>query len=291
MMFDAYEVYLSKIAGLSNNTCTKYHRTIHKFNAWCVAGGIDIQSIGTEVIKNYIDELPFSPGQKQHYLCVIKRYYQFLIYNGILKTNPAKGIKQPKRLPCQQRHYSIEEMVILIKMIDTSTPIGIRNQTIVLMLYATGMRCSELCHLKLLDVDLINRTLKVFGKNSTERLIPLNELAVEWLERYLQYRPLIIKGKANNPYVFVTNQQNNTPLSRVTVWKIVKRAARKAKLDSRLSTHSLRHAFATHMLYNGANLRVIQQLLGHAQISTTQLYTYLDKAHLKALHQKHHPRA
>ncbi|MGY0400043.1 MAG: tyrosine-type recombinase/integrase [Ostreibacterium sp.] len=195
-----------------------------------------------------------------------------------------KKHKAPKRLATDHPYHSIEDIIGLIHSINTSTPIGVRNQVLVALIYATGMRCSELAYLKLIDVDVSNKTIKVFGKNNTERLIPLNTLAAEWFEYYLQHRSQIIARstiKNNNPYVFVTNQQNHAPLSRTTIWKIIKKAAQQAGLDPRFSTHSLRHAFATHLLRNGANLRVVQQLLGHAMICTTQLYTHLDNNHLK----------
>lgn len=288
MIFNEFNDYLSKVVGLTSETCTKYYRTLNKFMIHCNQNNIVPSYVTSQEIIAYIDNLPVGPGQKQHYLCVIKRYYQFLIYSGFKKENPTKEIKPPKRPPSHHLHYSIEDIVRLIQSVETTTSIGIRNQILITLLYATGMRCTELARLKLVDVDLNNQAIKVFGKNAKERLIPLNIIAVSSLEYYFPYRNQL--GN-KSPYIFTTCQQNHSPLSRTTIWKIVKNAAEKAGLDSTFTTHSLRHAFATHMLNNGANLRVVQQLLGHAMISTTQLYTHLDNHQLKALHQKCHPRA
>lgn len=289
-MIYEFKIYLSKVVGLNDETCNRYARSVQRFAVYCDKHQTTLKQADTPTINAFIASLELKPSSLIPILSALRRYYQFLIYRGIIKQSPAKAVPSPKRTRFERPQFGVEDIAALLRA-TPSGPIGVRNRAIMTLLYATGIRCSEAAHIKLIDVDLDNKLLRIFGKNAKERLAPINDIAMDCLQTYLSLRPLLFSEGHSSPYIFITKVQNHSPLNRNTIWKIVKNAAKKAGLGDEFTTHNLRHCFATHMVQHGANLRVIQELLGHAQLSTTQIYTQLDKDHLKALHSEYHPRA
>lgn len=291
-MIRKHQNYLKNIKGLSLNTCSGYERTISKFEHFCHAKAFTLTTADKTTVEQFLEALQISPNSQYGYLCMLRQFYQFLIYSEEITYNPARRVKIPPKTPKNHQQYSIDDVIRLIKTENGGTAASVRNKTIFELLYVTGIRCTELTQLSLFDVDLANQSLRVFGKGSNERLIPLNEIAIYTLQYYLQHRHLLFGNNAKqSDYLFTSTRSKGKPLTRQSIWRIVKEAAEKANLDNQFTVHTLRHCFATHMLHNGANLRAVQQLLGHTNIQTTQIYTHFDNERLKAFHKKHHPRA
>jgi len=212
-----------------------------------------------------------------------------LLAIGAIQADPTLNIEPPPRPDRFPKTLSEAQVEALLAAPDVDTPLGLRDRAMLETLYATGLRVSELTALKLFEVGLNEGVVRVFGKGSKERLVPLGQVALEWIERYLkEARPQLLAGR-NCDAVFVTRRAAG--LSRQMFWHLVKRHAAQAGIDpARISPHTLRHAFATHLINHGADLRVVQLLLGHADISTTQVYTHVARERLKQLHARHHPR-
>jgi len=222
-------------------------------------------------------------------LSSLRRFYRLQAMQGTLPADPTLRIRSPKlprRLP---KHLSEPQVEALLRAPDTETPLGLRDRAMLETLYATGLRVSELVGLKLGQIGFDTGAVRVVGKGGKERLVPLGEEAVAWLKRYIAgVRPLLAKN-AKTEAVFLTGRRG--PLTRQAFWQSIKRHAVKAEIPSaKLSPHTLRHAFATHLLNHGADLRVVQLLLGHADITTTTIYTHVARERLKQLHARHHPR-
>lgn len=218
----------------------------------------------------------------------LKRFYQFLARGRQIEVDPTLKLDPPKRSPRFPKVLSEEDVEALLAQPD-ATPLGLRDRAMLEVLYASGLRVSELVRLKLAEVSYDMGVVRIFGKGAKERLVPLGEEAIAWLSRYSREgRPALLR-KRSSDYVFVTGR--GAPMTRQAFWHLIKRRASAALPGKSLSPHTLRHAFATHLINHGADLRVVQLLLGHADISTTQIYTHVARERLKALHQKHHPRA
>ncbi|HLO61347.1 MAG TPA: site-specific tyrosine recombinase XerD [Azonexus sp.] len=223
------------------------------------------------------------------YLSTLRRFYRWQVGRGRLAADPTLKLANPglpSRLP---KVMSEKQVEALLDAPDLDTPLGLRDRAMLETLYATGLRVSELVNLKLHEVGLADGVLRALGKGSKERLVPLGQLAIEWISRYLnEARPDILNGQQSDA-LFVTARGG--AMTRQAFWQLIKRYALLAGIDpAKLSPHVLRHAFATHLLNHGADLRVVQLLLGHADISTTQIYTHVARERLKTLHAEHHPR-
>lgn len=223
------------------------------------------------------------------YLSTLRRFFRWQVARGRLAVDPTLKLANPtlpSRLPKVMSEKQVED---LLNAPDLDTPIGLRDRAMLETIYATGLRVSELVNLKLHEVSLIDGVLRAFGKGSKERLVPLGQIAIDWIKRYIdEARPEILGGQLSDS-LFITARGG--PMTRQAFWQLVKRYALRAAIDpARLSPHVLRHAFATHLLNHGADLRVVQLLLGHADISTTQIYTHVARERLKSLHAVHHPR-
>jgi integrase/recombinase XerD len=220
---------------------------------------------------------------------VFRRFYRYLIRERLREDDPTLSVraaKQPMRFP---KSLSEAQVEALINAPDVNTALGLRDRAMLEVIYASGLRVSELVGLKTVEVSLSEGILRVFGKGNKERLVPLGEQAVDWVTSYLQHgRAELLKGQQSDA-LFVT--QRGGPMTRQMFWVLIKKHALKADVHAPLSPHTLRHAFATHLLNHGADLRVVQMLLGHSDISTTQIYTHIARERLRALHQHHHPRA
>jgi integrase/recombinase XerD len=279
--------------GLSGNTLSAYRN--------------DLQGLARWLSGKHLSLVEATPGHLQEYLAYrlqqqraerrsvaravssIRRYYRYLSEQGQLPNDPSDGIKPPKlerRLPDSLSEGDVEK---LLSAPSDATPRGLRDRAMLELLYACGLRVSELVGLNIDQLNLRQGVVRVFGKGKNERLVPIGEQAMEWLERYArEVRPMLLKRKEPNAALFVTNR--GAALTRQACWHLIRRHARAAGIDKHLSPHTLRHAFATHLLNHGADLRVVQLLLGHRDLSTTQIYTHVARARLKDLHRQHHPR-
>jgi integrase/recombinase XerD len=221
-------------------------------------------------------------------LSTLKRFYRHCLRERLIGADPTLKLDPPRRAPRFPKSLSEADVEALLAAPDVAAPRGLRDRAMLETLYATGLRVSELVALKAFEANLDAGVVRVLGKGSKERLVPLGEEAVSWAQRYLrEARPALLKKKSSDA-LFVT--ERGSGMTRQAFWHLLKRHGRKAIPGKPLSPHVLRHAFATHLINHGADLRVVQMLLGHADISTTQIYTHVARERLKALHAKHHPR-
>jgi integrase/recombinase XerD len=290
-LLDAFADTLWLEAGLSKNTLASYRADLALFSAWLGARDKTLGRVEPVDLHDYLRD--FSRRAKstsqRRLIASLRRFYQHLLAIGEIKADPSLNIEPPPRPERFPKTLSEAQVEALLAAPDVETPLGLRDRAMLEMLYATGLRVSELVALKLFEVGVNEGVVRVFGKGAKERLVPLGQVALEWLGRYLkEARPQLLAGR-NCDAVFVTHRAAG--LSRQMFWHLIKRHALRAGIDpARISPHTLRHAFATHLINHGADLRVVQLLLGHADISTTQVYTHVARERLKQLHALHHPR-
>jgi integrase/recombinase XerD len=279
--------------GLSKNSLDAYRRDLRLFARWLELKRPecpDLYAAQPQDIAAYFAErhAETKPSSANRRLSVLKRFYQLALRERRIATDPClkmASAKQPLRFVHTLSETQIEA---LLEAPDVSTPLGLRERTMLELMYASGLRVSELVTLKLVELSLNDGVLRVTGKGSKTRLVPFGEQARLWLERYLKEgRGVILDGQVDDA-LFVTGRGG--PMTRQMFWIVIKKHAAKAGITAPLSPHTLRHAFATHLLNHGADLRVVQLLLGHSDISTTQIYTHVARERLKHLHAQHHPR-
>jgi len=282
--------------GLAKNTLESYRRDLRLFAEWLEKQGRASLLAATEADLSGYFAWRYLRGTKQRIRSStqarlhssLKRFYRFLVRGRRVEIDPTLKLDPPKKPPRFPRTLSEADVEALLAQPDPETPLGLRDRAMLEVLYASGLRVSELTRLKLAEVSTDMGVVRIFGKGSKERLVPLGEEALAWLSRYSkEARPALLKRHPSD-FVFVTGRGG--PMTRQAFWQLLKRRAASAIPGKSLSPHTLRHAFATHLLNHGADLRVVQLLLGHADISTTQIYTHVARERLKALHQKHHPR-
>ncbi|MFA7268022.1 MAG: site-specific tyrosine recombinase XerD [Sterolibacterium sp.] len=281
--------------GLAKNTLSAYRSDLAQFAGWLAENDTALIDVVAQHIKDYLAHLYLRPAGQQpkpasqrRLHAALRRFYRFLLAQGKIAQDPLINIEQPpmpQRFPHTLSEADVEK---LLAAPDVARPVGLRDRAMLELLYACGLRVSELTGLKMFEVSLDDGVLRVRGKGDKVRLVPLGEFAVEWLSRYQQEaRPALLKQQSCDE-IFVTAR--GTKLSRQMFWALIKRYGLLAGIAKPLSPHVLRHAFATHLINHGADLRVVQMLLGHADISTTQIYTHVARERLKQLHSKHHPR-
>jgi len=277
--------------GLAKNSLDAYRRDMNLFANWLqTQRGKTLFAAQTDDINAYFaarhgDTKATSANRR---LAVLKRFYQLALRQNRISADPClkmKSAKQPPRFP---KTLSEGQVDALLAAPDVNTPLGLRDRTMLELMYASGLRVSELVLLKTLELGMNEGVLRITGKGSKTRLVPFGEEARAWIERYMKEgRPVILNGQVDDA-LFVTARGG--PMTRQMFWTLIKKYALKAQINAPLSPHTLRHAFATHLLNHGADLRVVQLLLGHADISTTQIYTHVARERLKKLHAEHHPR-
>jgi integrase/recombinase XerD len=278
--------------GLSQNTLSAYRRDLAAFDNWLKeARGRELTQATPADIDAYLAHrfaTRAKPRTAARYTASLRRFYRFLARENLINTDPTLYLDTPKLPRPLPKVLSEADVETLLAAPDIETPAGLRDRAMIETLYATGLRVSELVGLKLLNLDLNAAVLRVTGKGGKDRLVPMGEEALHWLSRYLkESRPAMLnQGKCAE--VFVTPR--GAGMTRQAFWHLLKRCAQKAGIHKPLSPHTLRHAFATHLLAHGADLRAVQMLLGHADISTTQIYTHVARERLKKLHAQHHPR-
>lgn len=279
--------YLLIDKGYSSNTIASYKIDLEKFLEY--NKGKNIDNITNSDLKEYVKWLNkenLNEKSISRNISCLKSFYKFLVIEKYVKNNPSDLISIPKIKKSLPKTLTEEEVIKLLD-IDLTDNFSYRNKAMLEVMYATGLRVSELVNLKLQDVDLSQDLVRTFGKGSKERVIPIGEYAREYLEKYIyEYRASMLK-RTNNEYLFLNNHGNK--MTRQGFFKIIKKIAKEKGIDKELSPHTLRHSFATHLLKYGADLRTIQELLGHSDISTTQIYTYISNEELKKNYEDFHP--
>lgn len=292
---DSFLVYLTVNRGLSKNTIESYSRDISSLVAFLEKRGIsDPRAVTEREIAAHLDRLrekKLSPGTVGRNIVSIRQFFRFLLTEGIVAEDPLRNTVPPKTAKTLPHSLSLDEVEkLLLEPLGKNSDEASRDSAMLEVLYATGLRVSELVAVEINRLNLDHGYVIVMGKGSKERIVPVGRAAVEKVGEYLrESRPRLLGDRASK-YLFVT-KRTGTKMSRQRFWGIVKSYALSAGIRSRITPHVLRHSFATHLLERGADLRVIQAMLGHSDISTTQIYTYVERERLKQIHEKSHPRA
>jgi integrase/recombinase XerD len=271
--------------GLAPNTIAAYRADLEQLQGF-VDG--DLLKADEATLFRFMASRKGRASSAARRLSSLKRFYQYCLRERHIDADPTLKLDPPKRAPRFPRTLSESDVEALLGAPDTASAIGLRDRAMLEMLYATGLRVSELVGLKTLQVNLDSGVVRVMGKGSKERLVPLGEEAVDWIARYVREARSALKGKREPEALFLTAR--GAGMTRQAFWHLIRRYGLRAIPGKSLSPHVLRHAFATHLINHGADLRVVQMLLGHADISTTQIYTHVARERLKQLHAKHHPR-
>jgi|TARA_B110000971_G_scaffold34993_1_gene32912 integrase/recombinase XerD len=291
-LIDKYIDSLWLEKGLSQNTLDSYQRDLKALTKWLDESNRSLQSVRREDLLKYLADRMGSGIKARstaRALSCLRSFYRYLLREKVIKVDPTLRIENPKLgrpLPDSLTESDVER---LLAAPDLTTPIGIRDRAMLEVLYACGLRVTELVSLRLTDMNLRQGVLRVMGKGSKERLVPLGEEAISWLQQFIQdSRDELLKKNLSEDVVFPSNQ--GKMMTRQTFWHRIKIHAQDAGIKKKLSPHTLRHAFATHLVNHGADLRVVQLLLGHSDLSTTQIYTHIAQQRMKELHAEHHPR-
>ena len=291
-LIDQFLNYLLVEKGLSQKTLEAYSRDIGKYRNFLAENKITAfaEEDTPFILKHLIllRELGLGARSRARHLVAIRGLYRFLHQEKILRRNPAKLIDLPKTSLKLPHVLSKDEIELLLEAPDTSKPLGVRDAAMLELLYAAGLRVSELINLKLQDINLEAGFVRIFGKGSKERIVPIGMHARKKINHYLNTARSLRLKQTSSPYLFIARL--GKPMTRQGFWKLLRRYAILAGLNKKITPHSLRHSFASHLLEGGADLRAVQIMLGHVDISTTQIYTHVTREHLKKLHKKFHPR-
>lgn len=279
--------------GLALNSQAAYRRDVAALMQYLQAQASSLMHCQPHHLQGYMAERAASSksSSSNRRLSAFKRFFQWAVREGLRQDDPTLPLLSAKRGQHLPHTLSEQQVHALLQAPDTDTDLGVRDRTMLELLYATGLRVTELVQLRVYDLSLSDGVLRTMGKGSKERLVPYGEYAAEWLQRYVQtVRPRLLRAGSQTADLFVT-QRAGQAMSRVAFWQLIRKYAVQAGISQSLSPHTLRHAFATHLLNHGADLRAVQMLLGHADISTTTIYTHIARERLKTLHAQHHPRA
>jgi integrase/recombinase XerD len=290
-VIDTYLGYLRDVRRMSPNTVESYARDLGALAAFAGGRGRAVEALDRRDLEAFARHLMaggLAPRSVARAVACVRGFYKFLLVEKTIVSDPAEDLRAPRAWPALPKYLGLDEVDRLLAQPDPSTPRGIRDKALVEVLYATGLRVTELLSLKPADVALDAGYLTCIGKGDKQRIVPLGHVAADWVRRYLaEARPGLIKGR-KAAWLFVNARGGR--LSRVGFWKLLKEYGIKAGVQRGLSPHVLRHSFATHLLERGADLRAIQLMLGHADLSTTQIYTHVLEARLRAVYDKFHPR-
>jgi len=277
--------------GLSKNTLDGYRMDLSGLEHWLAGRGVTLAAASLADLQAYLAEFSrcHKPASQRRLLSAMRRFFRLLLLEGRIGSDPTLQLQPPMRTERFPKSLSENQVEALLAAPDVGDALGLRDRSMLEMLYATGLRVSELIHLRFSEINPSEGFVRLFGKGAKERLVPLGHDASEWLARYCREARAELLGGRNCDFVFVTTRA--APMSRQMFWRLTKKYAAMAGIAAeRLSPHTLRHAFATHLLNHGADLRAVQMLLGHADISTTQVYTHVARERLRSLHARHHPR-
>ncbi len=292
LLIDRYLNFLLIEKGLSANTISAYSADLAGFTEFAGAHGIKgIEETDTTVLLKYLIEMRksgLSAKSRARHMVSLRGFYKFLLHEKLMPHDPTAIIDLPKTGLKLPEVLSIEDIAKLLQMPDPDKPRGLRDAAMIELLYAAGLRVSELIGMKLQDINLEVCFVRVYGKGDKERVVPIGSYAREKVQQYIrQARPLLLKN-VTSAYLFIA--WAGKPMTRQGFWKLLKKYATQAGIEKEIKPHSLRHSFASHLLEGGADLRSVQMMLGHADISTTQIYTHVAQDHLRAIHDKYHPR-
>jgi integrase/recombinase XerD len=291
-MIDGYLEYLAGVRRMSPNTIESYARDLAALAAFAEQRKTDVDALGRKDLEAFVRHLMVSglaPRSVARAVACVRGYYRFVAVERKQDLSPADDLRPPRAWPALPKFLSLEEVDRLLEQPDTTTPRGLRDKALIEVLYATGLRVSELISLRAGDLNLDEGYLTCIGKGDKQRMVPLGQEAVMWVQRYLSGGRTPLLRRKSSPWLFV-NARDGGPLSRIGFWKVLKEYGTRAGITADLSPHVLRHSFATHLLDRGADLRMIQMMLGHADLSTTQIYTHVLEARLRTVYDKFHPR-
>ena len=288
-LIDQFIDYYWLSTGASKNTLAAYRSDLKIFNKWLA--GKSFISVNSKHIQDYFSDRQknnISSSSQARILTCLHSFYQYLLANQLIKKDPTEQLSQPKLEKKLPVFLNIQEVEKLLEAPSSSSLFGQRDRTMLELLYSCGLRVSELINLSYHNINLKEEFIRIHGKGNKERVLPMGEMAIDYLMKYeTNARPLLLKNGQSDSY-FLSNR--GSAMSRQNFFYIIKAYANQVGIDKPLSPHSLRHAFATHLVQKGADLRSVQLMLGHSDISSTQLYTHIQNAQLKAQHAKHHPR-
>lgn len=290
---DAYLTHLTVERRLASNSIESYTRDLSLLAGFAAGRGAPLHALTRADLESFVRDLMSegrSPRSVARAVACARGFYRFLVIDGKLKVNPADDLRPPRAWNPLPRYLSIEDVDILMVQPDVATPRGLRDRALIELLYATGMRVSELIGLRPADLNLEASYLTCTGKGDKQRIVPIGDEAAAWVRRYTRDARPVLLGRRSSPRLFV-NARRGGGLTRVGFWKILKGYAKQAGLSAALSPHTLRHSFATHLLERGADLRAIQMMLGHSDLSTTQIYTHVLEQRMRSIYDRYHPRA
>lgn len=291
---DAYLTHLTVERRLAANSIESYARDLQALVEYAAGRNTSIDALSLEDLEAFVRDMMASgrsPRSVARGIACYRGFYRFLVIEGRIKSSPADDLRPPRAWKTLPRYLAVDDVDRLIAQPNVDTPRGLRDRALIELLYATGMRVSELVSLRPSDINLEASYLTCIGKGDKQRIVPIGDEAADWVQKYLrQSRPALLR-KRSSPRLFVNARGGGPGLSRVGFWKILKGYARQAGLSRTLSPHVLRHSFATHLLERGADLRAIQMMLGHADLSTTQIYTHVLEQRMRAVYDRFHPRA
>ncbi len=293
IFINEYLTILKLEKNLSDNTTASYKNDLGSFFKFIAEYRItDPSGIKTDHIRNFFNSLKdigLSRSSAARYFSSLKGFFSYLFKNNYITGNPMEKLSAPKLSKNLPSVLSVKEIDEILSQPYIKDKFGLRDKSLLEIFYACGLRVSELLNLKLSSLYFTEEIIRVFGKGSKERLVPIGQSAIKWTERYIKSgRPLLIKGLKSENYLFLNSR--GSKLSRMGIWKIVDKYAKEAGIKKEVHPHTFRHSFATHLLEGGADLRAVQEMLGHADISTTQIYTHIDREYIKQEHKQFHPR-
>jgi integrase/recombinase XerD len=291
---DAYLTHLTVERRLAANSIEGYARDLNGLAEFADRQGKSLDALSRLDLEGFVRDLMAegrSPRSVARAVACYRGFFRFLLIDGRLTASPAADLRPPRAWKVLPRYLAVDEVDQLMAQPVVETPRGLRDRALIELLYATGMRVSELLSLRPADVNLEASYLTCTGKGDKQRIVPIGEEAADWVKKYVKRSRPALLGKRSSPRLFINARGGGPGLTRVGFWKILKGYARQAGLNSDLSPHMLRHSFATHLLERGADLRAIQMMLGHADLSTTQIYTHVLEQRLRTVYDRFHPRA
>jgi integrase/recombinase XerD len=290
-VIDTYLSYLRDVRRMSPNTIENYARDLAQLGSFAERAGKDVVALDRRDLESFVRDLMtsgLSPRSVARNVACVRGFYKFVTVERKLPDNPADDLRSPRAWAALPKSIGLDEIDRLLAQPDVKTPLGLRDKALIELLYATGLRVTELLTLRAGDLHLDEGYLTCIGKGDKQRMVPMGQAAADWVAQYLRTsRPHLVRRRSS-PWLFVNARGG--PLSRVGFWKVLKEYGKTAGITHDLSPHTLRHSFATHLLERGADLRMIQVMLGHADLSTTQIYTHVLDARLRAVYEKFHPR-
>ncbi len=291
---DAYLAHLHVERRLSAHTVQSYARDLVLLQEFAAGAKTSLEQLTRRDLEAFVRQLMAegrAPRSVARVVACVRGFYRFLTLNRDVPANPSDDLRAPRAWRTLPKYLTVEEVESLIAAPDVATSRGLRDRALIELLYATGLRVSELISLRAADLDFESAYLTTTGKGRKQRIVPIGDQASHWVTKYLREGRPALLGRRQSPRLFINARGGGPGLTRVGFWKILKGYALRAGVDRRVSPHVLRHSFATHLLERGADLRAIQMMLGHADLSTTEIYTHVLEARLRTLYDRFHPRA